>query len=470
VKYVLDDIKVAGGSLRFTFFTNDGDSSTSSLRGDWVLNLGKSHEQVEENGLGGLIRIDNMDVELYDRTGVFKSTVFANTSVQCRILYNVSGVDYTVFYGDVDLDTVEYPSYYDDEAGNEVHSVKFVVMSMLNRLTKYLPSDVITPLASRTTFGSIWDGYTSSLVATQAFVKLVDVFDEIQKFAYPSTLPPTNDIQQTFYYLNDDVSTLTNFEDLYLYYFPSSLSGLFFNLLSFFVAGTSDVGSIMPHANMYEMLKSMCASFLCYPVFIYDPVGDTFQLSLRQRGSGTILTPANIGMLKTSTQKRFVGYRAIHVASAYTPDEIDLIGGSPGHAYTSLFNPSNLDSARFNLEQLKLDFSSYFHPVYDNMLVSSEHYIRADATASLGGFFPIKQIKDGVTSWNFGINQFLLSKAVQYWSGAKMWERTYSGVGLGPVDSVKILDRVPINGENYSAIDIERDFVANEKSIKWVLY
>lgn len=468
MKYILDPISIAGGRLKLSFVTNDGDASSVNLAGDWVLSVGKIHEQVEENGLGGIIRLDNMEIELFDRGGVFHDTIFASaiTSVQCIVNYEVSGTDYSGMYGEVDLSTVEYESYFDNEAGTESHSVNFIIMSLLNKLSSIPVSDLITQVETRKVTGTAQIEGAAGVY----WVKLIHVLDEIQKLAFANTNPPTNDIAQTYYYLTADAGSEMTFDDLYLHFntgFLDGLVGSYFGLLTFFTPPTTgDTGSFTNFGNVYDLLKAICSSLICYPVFEYTPATDTFQLVLRQRGSGTVLVPADIGILKYSKERKFYGYRAFRVSSAYAPDERD--DTLPTSDYHELYSPSALDATRFGLEQSKFDLLNYFHPLYDGMSEYSQHYLRVEVP-SFGGFLPIKQIKDGATLYDSG-NQFLLDKATTYWSNSKMYERHYAGVGIGPTDSVKILNRLPINGQNYSAIDIERDFVSNEKIVKWVLY
>lgn len=134
--YTFAEHVLASGTLKLSLINNYG-SDTVSLSGSRILSVATVTEEVEESGIGGVLRVPDFEVEIYDTDGVLKDTVFNRTNVtQCdaRIILNVDGTDEGVMYGDVDLTTIEYDTYYDNETGTERHSCKFIIFSLLKRL------------------------------------------------------------------------------------------------------------------------------------------------------------------------------------------------------------------------------------------------------------------------------------------------------------------------------------------------
>jgi hypothetical protein len=127
-----------------------------------------------------------------------------------------------------------------------------------------------------------------------------------------------------------------------------------------------------------------------------------------------------------------------------------------------------LNETQFNLIAQQFAFSNFFAmglPLFSAPYNSDLWFQSGGA----GHFFPVVLATDGAVS-EAHMNDFLVKKFAEYWSRRDMYERTYSGTGLGGSFPLEILDKVTINGNDYTVIEITRDLLKNEMTIKAVLY
>ena len=87
-------------------------------------------------------------------------------------------------------------------------------------------------------------------------------------------------------------------------------------------------------------------------------------------------------------------------------------------------------------------------------------------------FQPITQIIHPDSGGFTAVFNFMASDAYGKWirSGLQMYERTYQGIGVGGETPFEILDEMVIDGVTYSCIEIQRDFVKNTMTLKFVNY
>jgi hypothetical protein len=401
--------------------------------------MAELNESVEESGIGGVLRVSDMEFELFDVDGIFKDTIFdkANvTSCQAKILLNVDGTDYTVLYGDVDLSTIEYPSIYDDGAGNETYSVRFVVFSFLKRLEESTMETLYTNLVANQE--SVTFALTGNPVNCISFV---NTLDQIQKLILPSGTFSTPTISVDWTATMQSGIGISNLGLLYFYLSgtttPANPPKLWYDINSpESLRGLKDVKSF---------LIQMASELLTYPIFRYDPASDTFQLVLKQRAKETPIDFSGY-LLKSSTLRSFYGYDGIRVTPKTQASATDYV-----------ILPS-MSPVQFETLAQKYDFVHYFGTNDDvqemNLFILNNS----------GGVDLVNNVMGG--RWR----DFLVSRFFSYWSNPSMYERTYVGTGIGGDYPVEILDRVTIDSVNYTITEIKRNLIDNELSIKAVEY
>jgi len=161
----------------------------------------------------------------------------------------------------------------------------------------------------------------------------------------------------------------------------------------------------------------------------------------------------NARLALSSTEKSFYGYDAIRVTQngGYSDRRI-----YPGDGVFQ----NGMSDDQFELISQKFDFQNSL------WITSYNHYSIADPNHSdVASQINDIELAQSFTSWN----QLLMTKFVSYWTEKKMYDRSYQGVGIG-MNPVNLLDKLVINGEQYSIFEIERDLIANEMKIQCVQY
>jgi hypothetical protein len=408
-----------------------------------------------------------MEFELFDVDGIFKDTIFdkANvTSCTAKILLEVDGVDNTVLYGDVDLSTIEYDSYYDDGVGNEVHGVSFTVFSFLKRLESQTVSDLYDNFVANKAVTLDLAGFAPR---TGTWVRFIDVLDELQKMIISGVSydAPSVDVDWRWTSENDLING-SNKSFSELYWVLSFNSGPSPNPKFWQNTGTQPDYFAM--RDVKSWLNQFAGEMLSYPLLKYNCNTDTFQLVLKQRGKGSLIDSANIGQLKHSSLKSFYGYDAVRAASVQTADGDNvLILKSPVND-----NGSKISQKQFDVLSQKFDFQYYLGLKNDELATSYMLFYLLLSTGEVSEVANINlpdSVYFGPTPIRWS-SRYLAPRFASYWSNPSMYERTYVGVGIGGTYPVEILDRVTIDSVNYTITEIKRNLIDNELSIKAVEY
>jgi hypothetical protein len=471
--YVFDDIATYAGTVKLTFENDNGDSSTQAVRGDMMLKMGKVHESVEESGIGGQLKIANIDFEFYDRNGIFQNAIFLApvTKVTCKIAITIGGIDYGVMWGQVDLSTVQYPSYYKG-ATAERHSVRFTVMDAVKGLDERTFADFIAAVdaagltrlldaPSYTVANS--GGVGASFIGADAIINVIC-----------SLLPMNVDLMDSRVSMKFKSGAYTDIDFyliLYLYkyssvgYFPYEVYGRLFD--------TSEY-SLRQYSTCKDILKQVSANFLAYPFFKYSPSTDKVKLILKSRDSGAVIDPVNLGALTKSTLTQFYGYEALRAKYVY-----DILSGSDTtdpNGQKIYRHPETMTMARFEALKQTFSFDSCFAlKQFSDVLAPagfSVNHAQQIVPHYMGS--SVYPLVDTVTTRGTDYTSWthcLLDNFVAYWgSHNKMYECEYVGTGIGGDYPIQILDRITIDAVNYTVIEINRDLVNNTMAIKAVEY
>lgn len=467
--YVFDNIILASGTLKISIATDaTAFSSPIPIHGDYLLKSAhassysssgstvKKQETVEVTGVGGVAQINSLDLEFYDRGNIFRDNVFNRDVMHkatARIILNVNGTDYEILYGDIDLSTVYFPSYSDDEAFLGAHSCKFTVLSKVSLLDSYrVWDDLFLPIYQSLDPAKIYHDVASGFY----YFNLMTLMDIIMGFVGVPINPSAHQIAQVW----TDGTTQRTFDGLYV---KATTGALAINPL--WQKNVTD--SFIGIPSLKELLKTIAGMFLAYPDIVYDPLADKFQLTLKQRTNGPIIQSSNLGSLKGATLGSFYGYDGIRVEMV----SAEFVVGYP-YAQRNQF-PQNMTDLQFDRMQAKFDFKNYLALGADD--VSGQGIIQIYMKNAAGNLVPATHVLDGATDYTYTgpsgqgrtMDRMLFDNFLRYWRGTNMWERTYRGTGIG-VNPLNILDRVAIGGRNWSVIDIQRDIVANEMTAKMV--
>ncbi len=468
-KYVFDPVTLPSGVLSMSFTNNDGNAQTVHASGNYLVTMASLRETIEENGIGGVPRLSDMEFELFDRDGLFHDAIL-NRSVITRcyatISLSVDGIEYSLFYGVIDLSTVEYPSIYDDGTGREEHTVKFVIVSMLSRLQQTAMTDFRDEL--NTTQWLQQD----TVSPANYFVYLRDVlalaYSYIDKskivyvaFDFPFSLSYTNPIT--------NVEVIKDPRDVLMFFKYILINDIFF---PFFDENNSK--SFIQLGDVYSFVQKICGSLLVYSLIEYDNADDSFRVTLKHRKSGTVVNPP--GMLLESVEKNYYEYEALRVSTNSGVYSDRRIYPNQTRAYET-----GISDAQFDIVQQKFDFINVFG--------LNPNVVGSKGNADNQCFFMDNDFTHYFTDIQSNIlhtgswNHWLIYNFARYWAaqkgsdrtnrneviGSKVFERRYSGVGIG-ANSVKLLDKLTIGGTDYPIFDIERDFVRNEIKVRCVEY
>lgn len=629
--YNMDNILLPSGTLKLTFLNDSGVTGTHSVAGDYLLTIAEVQEAVEENGIGGVLRIPDMQIELYDRSNTFRDTIFSKSTVtRCdvRIKLNVGGTDYGIMYGSVLLSTVEYPSYYDDEGTTESHSCRFTIFSILKQLEsktiaslrtgiasvppvqktphvsiavahaavsasaintalggssaswlntvlaeiedlnaadvtlgasgtysdylvvtdflsfvaglvpasatikglkfivhfktdfaatikehscKFVKAGVVSgnelavagDISSPSIFSPVTIGSTSELgglawtpsdisntgfgiafsiestytginsvrgyvdfidayvyyetsQGDKYFVKEIDILDQIQKLITSSVDAIEHSIAQTFRHV-DSTDPMANGGYADIWHMFKKLDG---SLDYLWTTADSVVGSFSHLRDAKAVLTTICGMRVSYPILKMDPATNNIHLKIKQRGAGTVLNPADLGILKETSLQTFAEYAAFRLLFQ-------------NNALVK-FSPSTMTQDQYNLIAQKYDFTSYFGMSTDEVFSTlsgtpepqPQFYLWVTDGARLSNVNHLVEGSDDFDS----MQGFLFNKFTKYWGSPSMVTRKYAGTGIGGASPVEILDRLNVGGVNYTIIDIKRNLVTDEMTVRAVSY
>lgn len=453
--FIFDDVPHAGGIWKLTIINDDPTVGTVNVHGNYLLSFGKKHERVEESGFGGTLFVDNLTVEMQDKDNIFQSQIFNKaqvTNAQAKGLLNVSGTDYEYLFGEIDFDTIKFPSDYDDEAGHEAHPAKFTAFSNLRRLETNTPTDLYNLLI----FTEL--GASFEMNGGNAYINMMTLLDKIMGFLDVPLLATAHEVLQQW----SDGVTDRNFDELYLKFSdgsplaPSAVGYLWLPEVT---------DSFMTIPTLKDLLLMLCTTFVSYPLVAYDPTSDKFQLTLKQREGGNVLTPDQLGELKKSEPQQFYGYEAIKT----TMISDEAVMARPFNFRTSY--PIGISDSAFAKQKNTFLFGNY--------LSMADEDVQPTAGTALymkdagGTMVKATKLKDGsdtypITGLGTILSEFQLAKFLGYWRNRSMYVRTYRGTGIGGTYPVRLLDRLDINGTRYAIIDAERDVKNNESTLKAV--
>ncbi|GEM_PF-3252796 len=468
-KYVFDNVTLASGGLHLTLENDDGNSQTNHVEGNYLVSMASLRESIEENGIGGVPRLGDMEIELFDRGGVFHDRIFNRSQItRCfaTVTFRVDEVESTIFYGAIDLSTVEYPGIYDDNNGREEHTVKFVIVSILSRLQMTAMTDLRDALNTNQWLQQDTVSPANYFVYVRDVLALAYSYIDKSKavyvsFDFPFKLSYTNPAtEETIEKDPRDVLMFFKFivgEDIFFPFFDENVSKSFIQL------GT-----------VYAFVQKLCGSLLVYSVVEYDTTDDSFRVTLKHRRSGNVVTAP--GLLLESIEKNYYEYEALRVHTDSDVYSDRRIYPNQDRAYQT-----GISDAQFDVIEQKFDFVNVLglSPSLTGSKGNADNQCFFLDNDFLHYFMDITSSVLHTDSWN----HFLIHNFARYWAaqkgsertnrgeaiGSRMYERTYRGVGIG-TNPIKLLDKLQIGGTDYPIFDIERDFVANTIKVKCVEY
>jgi hypothetical protein len=444
------------------------------LTGDWLLSISPLTQSVERSGQAGQIRVENISLEMVDRVvgGAFllRDTIFGNVTgfspnkAIISLVLNIGGTNFG-WWGYVDYDTLEYPDYFDDQAGANSHSVKFNILNPFSMLDGsagipvvyisdvsklrdiYLDGIFTHPDTQETPVTCVPVGCIYEAIAT-AFIL------DLRAVAIPCTT--TN---HSFSYSVADTYQLNTDT-------PQTFNLLW---LTFQIGGAASTGWVDAGLNNYslcnlsswkELWTTIAAQLSLYPFFVWNPTNDggntdSLVVRIKQRLAGTLHEESEFGILLSSTKYNFVGYNAVRVSNVGLPAQETIL-------------PSGFTDYQFGNLGRTLTEQSWVTMAGEGP--DSGTALRVfDADSN---FQPITQIIHPDSGGFTAVFNFMASDAYGKWirSGLQMYERTYQGIGVGGETPFEILDEMVIDGVTYSCIEIQRDFVKNTMTLKFVNY
>lgn len=345
--YLLPAVATPAGTLNLSFINDDG-SGTVALPDNMLISEFDTLEKVEESGIGGIVHIGQVDVELFDRDNLLQTAVLNKaliTKCDLRATLTINSVEYPLHYGPIDLNTTEEPSYYDNQAGVEAHSTRFTAFSFLRGLEEHTVSSLMTAIAANPNLLSDWS--TQTTCGYNKFVKITDVLDEIQKLLGVTTSAPVATVAQTFEHTGLTAVAFSALWLLWTYDFNNGCTGATPGDLWQAPGSVLSPSSFMQLNECRSFLTALAGQFCCYPLLIHIPATDTFHLELKQRNAGTLLTGSEFGLLLRSTRRSFYGYNAIRIQNYQTlnPSYIDRA-----------VSPLTITDPYFDLVKQKFDY------------------------------------------------------------------------------------------------------------------
>lgn len=455
-----EKMRFPGGEFDILFVNDDGDLTTTTVNDALFLKIADMNEPVEEDGIGGVILVSDMELEVYDKGNIFSGTIFnrANiTNCQARILVYMDGETdpRCVIRGSVDLSTVSYPSYYDDEAGTEAHSCKFTIFSLIRALEDTGGIDLQTELDALKVDGTLLDD--SKLYR---FVKVTDVFTVLQSFLYANRDTFVHNIAQSFRVVGPDTAAFPSatqdfdFDHIWLAFEWQQLPmGSYTFKDPFQDAGAT--GSFLSLQNCRAILMQLAGMFLAYPIVFFDPATDKVHIDLRQRGTGSLVDTADLTELLEAEQGYALGHDGIKITSPYG-------------ANADIFYPAATRDAQYRLAHNGFEFQSYFNCHANGSGDDDPYdlYLYAQSTVDSTKFKAVSQIVDGSTVYNRYF-KFLRDNFARFWGEQEQVHRTYRGPLLGALND---LDRLVVSGKNYTVVEMRRKILEDKTEVRAVLY
>jgi hypothetical protein len=515
VKYLTDPILLSCGQVKFVF-ENDAAGTSETISGDLFLDVGEIDASVEDSGAGGVMLIDDLNIELYDRGGIFHDIVFGTAGVtKCSVkVYLGADMSVGLFNGFVYLPSIEYYTIYGTET-----TCRFTAHSILKELESHAAGQIM-PTLNGAAESFKWQTYTG-----YTFVKVETVFNAIQDllptsnsaitpveyvhdFEWFNTLEGDHSYLPLLYFMFYDFSTsaatpywtitwTTLTGTITAELLTSNITGsgtqftkelkvgdairenstngvrtvvkitddthlivdsgwIFAAASAFSVASPAGIYTGKPNA--LELLKQLAGDFLFVPILVWDAVNDVVHLKMIQRHAAAS-NSTDMGDVLESTQSNFQGYDAIRV-NHLTP-------GVAGVFYNAY--PAWISDADYNLLSLKFDYA-YSFLMNTNGAGGSDPYKRLLIYGYVDpatGLYEIKGVKStalGTFSPDLWVN-FLLNGFMKYWRYSVLLERKYAGISAS---TVNLLDKITVDGNDYSIIEIKRNLLENTKTIKMI--
>jgi len=448
----------------------------TDLTGDWLLSTGKRDEAIDEQTLGGFMQLQDVTLEIHDRNHLFRDEIFnrdITTKAQAVLVIKQNGTDEEFLYGDVDLDTVQYPLYYAEDAvhaeGDET-SCKFTVYSFLKRLETHAPSDLRPYLDSRKVFGRYIYSNAGVTYYKGNFVKLTDAFDAFVSLLGVSFDPVAFTCVQRFKNWNSSdiglgpafpTQTWHTFDELWILY---DLTGASDETISgdWFKDNPASGLGLMNLRDCKAIIEQLCMMFFMYPLLVYYPTAGKFQLKLVQRTQSSAVT---LGPTTEQVETVFRGYDGIRVT-------VSQNGTGITNNYRDIY-PANLSDTNFDVVEQKLDLYCQIRLAGNDGIQTFSTWNNLVVRSTVGGYTdvvaPIRAVKDeDGTEYTGRYTKFLLARFVQLWGkSTRMFKRTVIGTDfvnlrLGKVSQIGL--------DWYTISKLTRDVVTDLAEVELIQY
>ena len=286
-------------------------------------------------------------------------------------------------------------------------------------------------------------------------VKIIDILTCAQSMVGLSTDTPVVTSTIVARYLKPfDAHLDAALTDCYL---PYKTSGGAFQL--FWDNSTSGSFASMP--SVKDFLTAFCQNFLLIPDIRYDPASDKIRIYATQRGRGTAVTTANLGIVTKSTLGTFFGYDAIKVVDWYDNSKVDYQFRGFSTFYTSAEYAFQLKARNFSATS------------YVNLISDPNNELFGLYFAGSAGYVVAQNVYDSKIGALVGQSRrncwrdFLSLMMSRYWFDVQMYVREYSTTAIGVAN---LADTITINSQVYTVIGIERDPVQSSAILTVALY
>ena len=523
-KFVFDSVVLAGGTLSMTLINNDAyPATTHSVTGDWLISIDEVVESVEENGIGGVIRIGDINLEFLETDLGLGANIFqlnSPTKFYAKLVITVSGTVYTVIYGTVDMSTVTYESIFDDGAGTEYHTVKFTVLSAIHDLTTFSSQAWRGNMAGFDSAGSfsqtahtivrasgsfITDGWVIGMFGTitqtgpnnGATFHVIAITDLV--ITVSETLAVTGAIPT-----NLDSTNITTYDSGRYYVNLVDALNELQKLISLPVTGFDMFG----WSNDLEFKATQFVgfptdgggnNFATLALFLSQGARTTFSTLFDNTSAQSYMSYSTCKDVLVAIASQFISYPVV----VYNPatDKIHLKLKQRGKGTTR--TPANLLLSNrqvffgydgFHVVSFDTDLDEMYSPtmtaaqfeilIQKFALQFNLHLLLPQSSGAnnlTNTILICKSVTYAAYCWASEIqstlvggapgtyknmDQFLIAAFTKYWTNADMYERTYAGLNM----DIEILDVVVIGGVNYTITEICRNLKENTSVLKMVKY
>jgi hypothetical protein len=466
--YTFQSQKIAAGEMTIVVITNVG-SSLIQVADKAFFRIERLARVIEESGYGGVIKIDDAEFEVFDKSGYFKDSIFdaGVTTAEIQVSVVASSVTTYLFKGSIDFSTIEWNEVFTDRWN--IRFTAFSVLKKLEDLTSFTDfRTAVDALAVTVPFANLyqWDTRVANPTSVDfiKFADLLEVFQAELDNSVSSTSSSTARFQCPGISIADALIA-----DLYIPF--SRLDGAATAYCWSFADGADDInyqGLLSSKSNWFEILKFICAQFGQAVLLAHNGTG--WQIKVVQRGEGDVVAPT--GVIKSKIRTKFQGYDAFKVATYIGPEA----GGTfaeqraryniPGNAqsYDEAENKYDVPMS-FEFEVPNSYGARWTHP--SKLWLRNGNSWRAVYQVTDSSFTPAR-------APYYTMNPWLADKIVSRWGNSRssprttleMYELRYGGLEL----ALDINDQIEIDSDNYTIIEINRNIAEDETTVKAVNY